>query len=122
MAESASMDELLEAAKNADEMQLRLILGKMLTSGAATAEIDFNATDSNGRVSDMRSLWLVMRVQWHLIDNILFALLLFKTLLSHLCTTNMYEILEICLKLPGIDVNKADNEGNTPLHHAAQAG
>lgn len=30
--------------------------------------------------------------------------------------------LEAILQLQGIDVNKADNEGNTPLHFAAQAG
>jgi ankyrin repeat protein len=31
-------------------------------------------------------------------------------------------MLETILELPGVDVNKPDNEGNTPLHFAAQAG
>jgi hypothetical protein len=31
-------------------------------------------------------------------------------------------MLEAILELPGVDVNKPDNEGNTPLHFAAQAG
>lgn len=34
----------------------------------------------------------------------------------------MTKFLELFLQLPGIDVNRADNEGNTPLHFAAQAG
>ena len=31
-------------------------------------------------------------------------------------------MLEACLSFPGIDANLPDNEGNTPLHFAAQAG
>jgi ankyrin repeat protein len=31
-------------------------------------------------------------------------------------------MLEAILELPGVDINKPDNEGNTPLHFAAQAG
>ena len=30
--------------------------------------------------------------------------------------------LEAALSFPGIDPNMSDNEGNTPLHFAAQAG
>lgn len=32
------------------------------------------------------------------------------------------DVLEQILQLPGLDPNKPDNEGNTPLHFAAQAG
>jgi ankyrin repeat protein len=46
----------------------------------------------------------------------------FQTALSYICSTNLTNFLELFLHLPGIDVNKADNEGNTPLHFAAQAG
>lgn len=45
-----------------------------------------------------------------------------QTSLSYICSTNLTNFLELFLHLPGIDVNKADNEGNTPLHFAAQAG
>lgn len=45
-----------------------------------------------------------------------------QTALSYICSTNLTNFLELFLHLPGIDVNKADNEGNTPLHFAAQAG
>lgn len=45
-----------------------------------------------------------------------------QTALSYVCSTNLTNILDLFLQLPGIDVNKADNEGNTPLHFAAQAG
>lgn len=32
------------------------------------------------------------------------------------------DLLELMLQVPGLDPNKPDNEGNTPLHFAAQAG
>lgn len=45
-----------------------------------------------------------------------------RTAISYICSTNLTNFLELFLQLPGIDVNKPDNEGNTPLHFAAQAG
>ncbi|XP_052873059.1 uncharacterized protein LOC128278375 [Anopheles cruzii] len=45
-----------------------------------------------------------------------------RTAISYICSTNLTNFLELFLQLPGIDVNKQDNEGNTPLHFAAQAG
>lgn len=45
-----------------------------------------------------------------------------RTAISYICSTNLINFLELFLQLPGIDVNKPDNEGNTPLHFAAQAG
>ncbi|CAO1402334.1 unnamed protein product [Diamesa serratosioi] len=45
-----------------------------------------------------------------------------RTALSYVCSTNLSNFLEMFLHLPGVDVNKPDNEGNTPLHFAAQAG
>lgn len=45
-----------------------------------------------------------------------------RTAISYICSTDLINFLDILLQLPGIDVNKADNEGNTPLHFAAQAG
>ena len=34
----------------------------------------------------------------------------------------MIEMLELLEDIPGIDYNVPDNEGNSPLHFAAQAG
>ncbi len=45
-----------------------------------------------------------------------------QTALSYICVTSFTQILDFLLRLQGIDVNKADNEGNTPLHFAAEAG
>uniref|UniRef100_A0A1L8DSY6 Putative 26s proteasome regulatory complex subunit psmd10 n=1 Tax=Nyssomyia neivai TaxID=330878 RepID=A0A1L8DSY6_9DIPT len=45
-----------------------------------------------------------------------------RTAISYICSTNLVHFLDIFLQLPGIDINKSDNEGNTPLHFAAQAG
>ncbi|XP_037924093.1 ankyrin repeat domain-containing protein 33B-like isoform X3 [Hermetia illucens] len=45
-----------------------------------------------------------------------------RTAISYICSTNITYLLDIILQIPGIDVNKPDNEGNTPLHFAAQAG
>ncbi|XP_046998386.1 ankyrin repeat domain-containing protein 33B-like [Schistocerca americana] len=45
-----------------------------------------------------------------------------KTALSHIAAHGSLPMLEALLQHPEVDVNKADNEGNTPLHYAAQAG
>ncbi|XP_060535253.1 ankyrin repeat domain-containing protein 33B-like [Cylas formicarius] len=45
-----------------------------------------------------------------------------RTLLSYAASNGSIDILEIILQLQGLDPNKPDNEGNTPLHFAAQAG
>lgn len=31
-------------------------------------------------------------------------------------------MLDILLQFPGLDINKPDNDGNTPLHFAAEWG
>lgn len=46
----------------------------------------------------------------------------FQTAISYICSNGLVQFLDILLQLPNIDVNKADNEGNTPLHFAAEAG
>ena len=38
------------------------------------------------------------------------------------CRNGQKSIVQIFLKKGGIDVNKRDAEGNTPLHHACQKG
>lgn len=45
-----------------------------------------------------------------------------KTALSHVCASGNLTLLELLLLVPSIDPNLPDNEGNTPLHFAAQAG
>ncbi|XP_055325516.1 uncharacterized protein LOC129579452 [Sitodiplosis mosellana] len=45
-----------------------------------------------------------------------------RTALSYMCSTNTTHFLEALLQVPGIDINKPDNELNTPLHYAAECG
>ena len=42
--------------------------------------------------------------------------------MSHLCGNGLIEMLEVLEDVPHLDYNIPDNEGNTPLHYAAQAG
>lgn len=53
---------------------------------------------------------------------LLFISISLQTLLSYVASNGSIDLLEFILQLPGLDPNKADNEGNTPLHFAAQAG
>lgn len=46
----------------------------------------------------------------------------FQAAVSHLCGNGMIEMLDLLDDMPGIEYNLPDNEGNTPLHFAAQAG
>lgn len=39
-----------------------------------------------------------------------------------MCSTNTTHFLEALLQVPDIDINKPDNELNTPLHYAAECG
>lgn len=52
----------------------------------------------------------------------MFKFALFQTAISYICSNGLLSFLDIVLQLPRIDVNKGDNEGNTPLHFAAEAG
>lgn len=45
-----------------------------------------------------------------------------QTALSYMCSTNTTHFLEALLQVPAIDINKPDNELNTPLHYAAECG
>ncbi|XP_063224109.1 uncharacterized protein LOC134531935 [Bacillus rossius redtenbacheri] len=45
-----------------------------------------------------------------------------RTAVSHAASFGSVAMLEALLRVPGVDVNKPDKEGNTPLHFAAQAG
>lgn len=47
---------------------------------------------------------------------------IFQTAVSYIASNGPLSILESIVQLPGLDINKPDNEGNTPLHFAAQAG
>lgn len=42
--------------------------------------------------------------------------------MSYIVSSGLLAMLEAITQLPGVDINKPDNEGNTPLHFAAQAG
>ncbi|PNF13994.1 hypothetical protein B7P43_G08584 [Cryptotermes secundus] len=45
-----------------------------------------------------------------------------QTPVSYIVSNGLLSMLEAITELPGVDINKPDNEGNTPLHFAAQAG
>lgn len=42
--------------------------------------------------------------------------------MSYIASNGSIDLLEQILQIPNLDANKPDNEGNTPLHFAAQAG
>lgn len=86
---------LLIAARGADDDALRDLLRRAATgcSGSGIPQAVLNASDSSGR-----------------------------TAVSYISSNGPVSILESIIQLPGIDINKPDNEGNTPLHFAAQAG
>lgn len=56
---------------------------------------------------------------FRLIEYVFFPL---QTALSYMCSTNATHFLEALLRVPGIDINRPDNELNTPLHYAAECG
>ncbi|KAG4071588.1 hypothetical protein HA402_011742 [Bradysia odoriphaga] len=45
-----------------------------------------------------------------------------RTALSYICVQNLPSVLDFLLRLPGVDVNKPDTDGNTPLHFVAEIG
>jgi ankyrin repeat protein len=48
--------------------------------------------------------------------------MMFQTGLSHACANGFMPILELLADVEEVDPNLADNDGNTPLIFAAQAG
>lgn len=45
-----------------------------------------------------------------------------QTAVSYMAGNGAASMLELALSFEGVDPNLPDNEGNTPLHFAAQAG
>lgn len=45
-----------------------------------------------------------------------------QTALSHVAATSHTEVLRFLLRFKGIEINRPDNDGNTPLHFAAESG
>ncbi|ROT83700.1 Ankyrin repeat domain-containing protein 33B [Penaeus vannamei] len=45
-----------------------------------------------------------------------------RTSLSYCCANAYLRVVESLTSMPGVDINKPDTDGNTPLHFAAQAG
>lgn len=108
------ISKLLRASRNCNELLLRECLKDILENGISSKEL--NSSDKSGRVKRPPRTFTV------LILMLILFYLYEQTALSYVCSTNLTNILDLFLQLPGIDVNKADNEGNTPLHFAAQAG
>ncbi|XP_054275481.1 photoreceptor ankyrin repeat protein-like [Macrosteles quadrilineatus] len=93
---------LLSQARDSDEDGLRDTLRR--ASASPLPEPTINYADSSGRF------------QRRLTEKVS------MTALSYLASNGPVSLLESLLAMEGVDVNKPDNEGNTPLHFAAQAG
>ncbi|KAK0091856.1 hypothetical protein PV326_002616 [Microctonus aethiopoides] len=90
--ETVMSQAFLKAARDADDLALTDLVAKMRRS-SLNNYLDVNASDSSGRSA-----------------------------ISYIAGNGADRMLEIVLSLPGINPNLPDNEGNTPLHFAAQAG
>lgn len=88
----SSEGALLVACRVGEEDQVVRLL-KELTATGVLEVTELNQTDRSGR-----------------------------TALSYACANAFQRVVETVTSLPGIDINKADTDGNTPLHFAAQAG
>ncbi|XP_032674447.1 uncharacterized protein LOC116845632 isoform X2 [Odontomachus brunneus] len=94
---------LLRAAREADDSGLKEIVAQARKVGLKG--MDVNVVDSSGRVS----------------GNFL-SDLISTTAISYMAGNGASAMLELALSFEGVDPNLPDNEGNTPLHFAAQAG
>ncbi|XP_048515605.1 uncharacterized protein LOC105692384 isoform X2 [Athalia rosae] len=83
---------LVRAAREGNNSTIRQMMARMKTP-LGKRELNINTVDASGR-----------------------------TAISYLAGNGTVAMLEAALCFPEVDVNLADNEGNTPLHFAAQAG
>lgn len=88
----SSEGTLLMACRVAEEDQIVKLL-KELTATSALDATALNQADRSGRTS-----------------------------LSYCCANAYLRVVESLTSMPGVDINKPDTDGNTPLHFAAQAG
>lgn len=105
---------LLRAARDADSSLLPSIFTDIVANGILPD--DLNATDHCGRVILKIFIYFCKKI----FKNKKLSVL--QTALSYICSTDLVVYVDLLLRLPGIDANKADNDGHTPLHFAAQAG
>ncbi|XP_012279309.1 uncharacterized protein LOC105699126 isoform X2 [Orussus abietinus] len=84
---------LLRAAREADEETMEDVVTRIREPVCRGRTMDLNAVDGSGR-----------------------------TAVSYMAGNGACAMLEAALSFPGLDPNIPDNEGNTPLHFAAQAG
>ena len=78
----------------------------------------------NGNTPLLKTEWAVFQHVFHLIcrTNISYVSPFFQTALAYACFSGCLPIVEILSEVPGVDVNLADKEGNTPMIFASQAG
>ncbi|XP_025417093.1 uncharacterized protein LOC112688213 isoform X3 [Sipha flava] len=84
---------IMQMLKAARDMELDTVVNILTSHDEEFFRMNINDTDSTGR-----------------------------TLLSYMASSGSVEIVEEIFRVPDLDYNKPDNEGNTPLHFASQAG
>lgn len=68
------------------------------------------------------SIFVGISLSFSLVKCLLMARVCPQTAISYMAGNGSALMLEACLAFHGADANLPDNEGNTPLHFAAQAG